>query len=427
MSLAGPHAALLHPTHALALLRSAGLLLTGLQLTYRRVLESSGVAAYQLSGQDAAGEPVETLGYARWDTPGRVAEMARKWDAARAEPNPLGAGVHALPEANALLFLLPNDRGLKLLPKLTEPDKLKRVLAPLPELEPAGWRIKARKSALDIRRYKPEQRMVARARLALVHDAEARTRELEVMVRLFGDERGARIARDVAAWRDAGAAALLPRPLGSLESGAVYVEEALTGHTLRSCIRDAEVTPAAMAHALAALHGAPAEFERRQGVRERLAMIDPVLGALEGAGIAGSAEAARELTAAAPAEHAGVPIHGDLHARQVLVEQGQPRFVDFERCAQGDPLDDLGNLLAHLEWEHATMGAEGAAAGPFARALAREYAAITPKRAPDALGFYRACALLEIAELPVRRRAEDAPAVSARAVAMARAALRGQG
>ncbi|MEQ1834149.1 MAG: hypothetical protein ABL977_13940, partial [Candidatus Eisenbacteria bacterium] len=180
MSLLGPHGALLHPTHALALLRTAGLLLTGLQLTYRRVLESSGVAAYQL-GQDAAGEPVETLGYARWDTPERVAEMARKWDAARAEPNPLGAGVRALPAANALLFLLPNDRGLKLLSKLTEPDRLKRVLAPLPELDPAGWRIKARKSALDIRRYKPEQRMVARAHLTLVHDAEARTRELDVM------------------------------------------------------------------------------------------------------------------------------------------------------------------------------------------------------------------------------------------------------
>ncbi|MEQ1834367.1 MAG: phosphotransferase, partial [Candidatus Eisenbacteria bacterium] len=278
-----------------------------------------------------------------------------------------------------------------------------------------------------IRRYKPEQRMVARAHLTLVHDAEARTRELDVMVRLFGDERGARIARDVAAWRAAGAAALLPRPLGALEAGAVYVEEALSGHTLRASVRDGEVTPAVMAHALAALHAAPAVFERRQGVRERLAMLAPVLSALEGAGIAGSVEVARELAAAAPAEHAGVPIHGDLHARQVLVQDGQPRFVDFERCAMGDPLDDLGNLLAHLEWEHATMGAEGAAAGPFAEALAREYAAVTPARAPEVLGFYRACALLEIAELPVRRRTDDAVTVSAQAVAMARAALRGQG
>ena len=424
MSLFGPHSALLHPQHALMLLRSAGLALTGLQLTYRRVLETSGVAAYQLSGQDAAGQPVETLGYARWDTPERLAEMARKWDASRAEPNPLGDGVRALPEANAMLFLLPNDRGLKLLPKVTALDRLKRVLGSLPELEPAGWRIKARKSAIDIRRYKPEQRMVARAQLALVHDADARTRALEVMVRLFGDDRGARIARDVAAWRETGAAAILPRPLGALEDGAVYVEEALSGHTLRSSIREGGVTPAAMAGALATLHSAHPGFERRQGARDRLKMANVVLAVLQRAGVAGSDEVAAELAAKLPAEHAGVPIHGDLHARQVLVEAGSPRFVDFERCAMGDPLDDLGNLLAHLEWEHATMRNEGAAAGPFAVALAREYMCLTPTREPGVLGFYRACALLEIAELPVRRGAEDAAEASARAVAMARAALR---
>jgi aminoglycoside phosphotransferase (APT) family kinase protein len=98
-------------------------------------------------------------------------------------------------------------------------------------------------------------------------------------------------------------------------------------------------------------------------------------------------------------------------------------FVDFERAALGDPLDDLGNLLAHLAWEHATLGPDGAAAGPFAEALAHEYAARTAPSPSGARAFHEACALVEIAELPVRRRLPGAAEVAGRALAMARAAL----
>jgi hypothetical protein len=101
--------------------------------------------------------------------------------------------------------------------------------------------------------------------------------------------------------------------------------------------------------------------------------------------------------------------------------------VDLERCAMGDPLEDVGDLLAHLHWEHRTKFTKGAAAaGRFAEGLAHEVLARSPGRSPRDLGFFTACASLEIGEVSLRRKLTSAAADARLAAELARLALAGE-
>lgn len=421
MSDSTPHA-LLDPALARACLVEAGVPVDELAITYRRVLEDSGVVAYRLRGHDARGEAVQSWGYARWAPPARLAAIADKWLAGRAEPGPFGDGVRRLPGVDALLFLSPNDRELRALPQVLDPSRLKRLLAPLAPFAPAGFRVRESRSALEVLRYKPEQRLVARAHLALVNEArEART--LDAIVRVFADDRGTALAATVAAWREAGAGRVLPEPLGAVAEGHVHVERAVPGETLRQAIRAGTIAPAPLTRALVTLHAARPVLAARRSSTDRLALVSDVLRTLAAHGVPRAIALAESLSAHVPRERLDTPVHGDLHARQVLVDHCEPVFVDFERAAMGDPLDDVGNLLAHLRWEHATMGEDGAAAGPFADALEHDLRTHAAYADEPTARFFEACALVEIAELPVRRRLPGATETAARAVAMARATL----
>lgn len=414
-----PQQVLLDPERARVRLNEAGVNVDEVVVTYRRVLEDHGVVAYRLQGHDAAGARVSTFGYARWAPRERMAAIADKWLGGRAEAGPFGEGVRALPELDALLFLSPNDRALRALPQVVDLSRLKRLLASLPVFADAGQRIREKRSSLEVLRYKPEQRLVARAHLSLV-DALDEVRTHDAIVRLFADDRGRALAETVAAWRAAGAADVLPEPLGALSDGHVHVESAVPGDTLRQAIRDGAIAPARLAQALTTLHAARPSLTTRRTSHARLALVQDILTTLATFSVPDTDAIARRLAARCPAERTDTPVHGDLHARQVLVHEGTPVFVDFERAAMGDPLDDVGNLLAHLEWEHATMGAEGANAGPFAEALASELASRAGGDEAGGRGFFTACALVEIAELPVRRRLPGAAEVASRALALAR-------
>lgn len=60
----------------------------------------------------------------------------------------------------------------------------------------------------------------------------------------------------------------------------------------------------------------------------------------------------RRLAAAVPEQHELVLVHGDFHIRNVITRDGQVVVVlDWELSTLGDPLADVGTLLAY--WPHA--------------------------------------------------------------------------
>jgi aminoglycoside phosphotransferase (APT) family kinase protein len=128
-------------------------------------------------------------------------------------------------------------------------------------------------------------------------------------------------------------------------------------------------------------------------------------------------ELARRLDQAVPEQRELTLVHGDFHMRNVLVDPGTGRVravLDWELCTLGDPLADLGGLLAY--WHEPDDPPDppfpvSALAGfPRREELAAAYGAITG-RDLSALGFWEVLGLWKIAVIleGVRRRALNDP------------------
>ena len=390
-------------TRALAALRAAGLPLDSLEVAESRALEAGGVVAYRLSGTGITGEHAKSLGYARWGTPERIAATLHRWRDSRAEPGPFGTGVRAIPGLPAALFLMPNDDRLPLLPAVADLARLLRNLAKLPELESAGWRAHEHLSRFDVVRYRPELELAAHVSLGLTHEPSGTSRTLETNLRLVADGRTERLLADLHAWRAGGAAAVLPRPLGLLHEGQLYVEEVPAGGTLRDAVRAGALAPEVVAVALVTLHGAHTTFADTRPADGRLVVAHTILrqlrmnDALDDSRVAA---VAGPLTAALPAVRALRPVHGGLQPGKIRAGDEGLVFMELEDCAMGDPFDDWGSLIAHFLWESRTEFPSGTVASEFAARLMPLARATAPERPVRDLAFFIACALLEIAVSP---------------------------
>ncbi len=126
-------------------------------------------------------------------------------------------------------------------------------------------------------------------------------------------------------------------------------------------------------------------------------------------------ELAERLEAAMPEQRELTLVHGDFHLLNVIAAPGGEQInavLDWELCTLGDPLADLGGLLAY--WPQAGDAAEGVFPAPrlpgfpSRTELAEIYAAETG-RDLAALPFWHALGLWKIAIIceGVRRRALD--------------------
>lgn len=126
---------------------------------------------------------------------------------------------------------------------------------------------------------------------------------------------------------------------------------------------------------------------------------------------------ARRLVAAMPEQREVTLVHGDYHLRNLIVDPGDGgarAVLDWELCTLGDPLADLGALLAY--WPHASDPAPAAFPAPTLpgfpsrEELAAAYAARTG-RGLSALGFWHVLGLWKVAIISegVLRRTSDEP------------------
>lgn len=127
----------------------------------------------------------------------------------------------------------------------------------------------------------------------------------------------------------------------------------------------------------------------------------------------------RRLVAAAPEQHELTLVHGDFHLRNVITSRGTGEVIavlDWELSTLGDPLADMGSLLAY--WP---QPGEEDIAGDFVAAtldgfpdraeLARTYLELTGRDA-STLQYWHALGLWKVAVIAegVMRRAIDTPA-----------------
>jgi aminoglycoside phosphotransferase (APT) family kinase protein len=149
---------------------------------------------------------------------------------------------------------------------------------------------------------------------------------------------------------------LVPRMLGRSHRHGVVVSEWLVGDSLDTLPQAPSAAAAAcraIGAALATLHAqAPAALRRRarDEVVRRILAVSAYLGVLIPAQAPRLDTLGRRLAAALH----GLPdtscgIHGDFHPHQVLLRGDVVVILDLDEAVLGDPADDLGTFLAHLE------------------------------------------------------------------------------
>ncbi|GAA4410812.1 hypothetical protein GCM10023168_30910 [Fodinibacter luteus] len=87
--------------------------------------------------------------------------------------------------------------------------------------------------------------------------------------------------------------------------------------------------------------------------------------------------------------------HGSFRPGQVVVDGGRLAVLDLDGAGPADPARDLGNAMAHLDWQH--LRGEQAPAPVLSAAVRAGYASAGGEVDPVALDWWRAAALLKIA------------------------------
>lgn len=228
-------------------------------------------------------------------------------------------------------------------------------------------------------RHKPGRRCLLRYRVR-----RAGGEPVWLIGKTFASSRGPRVAqlhRLIHARSALGPTVRVPEVLAYLPDVKLLLLAQLPGEALapRLLAGDGRAA-AAMAGALASLHGSELELEREHGLDRELAPLDRRLRALEGEcpELGASARRALALLGETLEPWRGRwrrhPAHRDCYHEQFLYGPAGLAALDFDDAAMADPCLDAGNLLAHLcllGWQFPSrMDRVARARGAFERGLA---------------------------------------------------------
>ncbi|HET7250792.1 MAG TPA: aminoglycoside phosphotransferase family protein [Gemmatimonadales bacterium] len=333
------------------------------------------------------------------DLPGLLAEDGAQWLA----PSPLGLGRILLADHAVVITVFPNDLKLPTLRHLVDPDDRALVLQETLPDRPDLW-----DGTLHGLAYRPERRYVAEVRPG----GSGRSAVLKAYTR----RAYARSKHNTTAFASQGPLRLAGL-LGYSDARRLIASEWLPGATLLASFATADLKRDVVAEtgaALATLHqqqpkGLPAwtrenEVDAVADVAEEIGFVCPSL-----------ARRAELLAQRIAAELAGAPplhtpMHGDFSAAQVLVAPGpgaahRVAIIDLDGACCGDPVDDLGNLLAQAE-RQVLDGAQSAGwLEEFTATLLEGYRDASGRALPDRIRLYTAWSLFRKARLPFRTRA----------------------
>lgn len=247
-------------------------------------------------------------------------------------------------DSHSLLWKAEEDRELPGLARILDRHRTTRLLHRLGSLSP--WVARWASSSVEIVRYKPEHRAVARLDLDLrfEHKGGAKSRR-PLAARVLRPDRAARVLelrRGLDQLAPPNSFAPWPRLRGAEPRTGLMFETWIEG---RAFARDEFGHAAAVGRLLAKLHAlpvsaAPASQATEAHDSESSASRD----------VLGAEPALAALARRVPAPQARVIAwtHGDLHPDQVLVadEDGTARLLDLDNLAPGDPLADLASWIA---------------------------------------------------------------------------------
>ncbi len=401
---------LLDPLKSKQLFLESGISITSLRRTYLRLKPGvSALVGFEITGKNDEGDTIVLPAYVRTfvgDNATVVLEKERRHCPSR---TPFGEGVRVFPGGRSILFLFPNDGRLRQLRFVSNLSKAKRLLVDLPQIA-KGCRIYgSKKSRIVPVKYKPERRYIAKAFLGHKNVESGEKRKFATFLRFYPDGRGSSIERFSRKLVSEGNADLVPQPHGSLLSGRIYAEELIEGEELHDVILRGGNPAQEIAEKISRFHTTPLSLERRmtsgailEKARRDVSFLMRFSSFLEEEGC----RILENLKRWCPEDDGMATLHGDLHLHQILVGQDGAKIVDLERMTQGDPRQDLGNLLAHTLVLAGRNPEERGKIEAFSSEFVSHYSRNQAGTSSD-LAFHTAVGLVEMALLPFRRLEPD--------------------
>jgi aminoglycoside phosphotransferase (APT) family kinase protein len=350
--------------------------------------ETSCLAGYQLQ-VDGVETEVSARAYRRdgWD---KLAK-ARQQQALGSLRPPL-----VLEDAAVVISLFPDDRQLKALARLGDGHTRRELLSRLFPQRPDWW-----DGVLRCLRYKPERRYVAQ----LLVGGEPRA-----VVKFYTQDAYHAAAVAAQFLRSRGSLRLAERLGRSLRHRVVACEwlpgvlldEALSAESFS--LDDLRRVGAALAE-LHAQHSQKLRPITREaeaaGLLENASAVGYLCPSLADRVACAAHETAQQLRGLPPGDQA---VHGDFHAKQVLLQEGTVGVLDLDGAGSGDPALDVGNLIAHLDRNvlSGRLGHEHVAL--LATSFCEGYRERGCRAVLDRADLYTAVVLLRLAPHPFRNR-----------------------
>ncbi len=325
------------------LLKHAGVKLPATYWDYRRKTKESTTLGLVLQDNQAT-----TRAYIRcYVDPNRAQEVMAKRAHLKTHGDEFHQGVSLLSDGRSILYRFPNDGSLRQLGQSTDIDKLKRELGKA-NIFP-GQMVRGRKSTIEVLRYKPEHRLLARLSLRLIREDRQKS-EVEVFMRVFPDDRAEKIAKLSRHLRQQGLSDTIPIQIGTLFGGTVQLEDFCHGKEL--FVSEPWPDPKDLADVvlkLGRIEEAPCPpitisslwAQRQEELRSLRDHVNDRQVAILEATI-------EQCLGHFNDRYSGVT-HGDLHPRQFLIDDKSVILVDLERCALGHPAIDAGHFAAEIE------------------------------------------------------------------------------
>jgi len=272
----------------------------------------------------------------------------------------IGIAMSYIPELDLIIWVFPNDRKLKALPKLTSAICLKNEL--LPEIISAKYSPACTISdlAIDIVNYVPGYSCTVRVRLELQNRDTNEIRSLVVYGKTYAEGQGVASFLEMQKL-----AAFNARERGQLRLAEllnydrehqIFWQIGLPGRTLFEHDMTQPNFPVlleSMASALSELHAIPLAYAKKlevhdltvelQGARVLLSRSRPSL-RKDLDGVIDRLQVQAQSLGAQPV----ATLHGDLHLKNFIVEEGAVTLIDLEDLCRGSPLQDIGSCIAFL-------------------------------------------------------------------------------
>ncbi|MFQ6103365.1 MAG: phosphotransferase family protein [Candidatus Glassbacteria bacterium] len=278
----------------------------------------------------------------------------------KAIPN-YGPPITYIKKLGMMLSFFPNDRCLRGLRFALYPDKLKRIAQHnLRDFLGEHWRIRGRRSQIEILSYKPERHCVVKCQLGLRNIDTGEKKQMKVIAKLLRPEKAHKLYdANEQIWelfRSAGRTQIIPRPLAFDPSFSLFFQEDVGGShpSYQECSAGIpQELICQIAGRLRSLHDVVLNGIRRYPPEQELRDLE---------------ESILETAKVLPDEGEGLleqlhhvceefhilrprtlqTVHGDFHLEQVMITNSGPVILDLDEIRASDPLSDVANFTAHL-------------------------------------------------------------------------------